>query len=169
MELNKLEKTVSYTRFISIIAVIASGFGSLLMYIIGAVKVVRAYKSYFYPDPANDATSQAVANISIAYLIQAIDAFLIALVLMIFGGGIYNLFIHPVGKDMPGTRFFANIQSIFELKSILAELVIIILMVKFLEEALRSIGGYQWEMLILPVGVIMLAVALRVLKLKDYK
>lgn len=47
MELNKLEKTVSYTRFISIIAVIASGFGSLLMYIIGAVKVVVPIKVIF--------------------------------------------------------------------------------------------------------------------------
>ena len=72
-------------------------------------------------------------------------------------------------EDQPGVRVFANVRSISELKSILAELVIIILMVKFLEEALKNLGGYQWEMLILPVGVFLLALAIRILKLRDHE
>lgn len=104
---------------------------------------------------------------AIAYVVQAIDAFLIALVLMIFGGGIYNLFIHTVAGDQPGEKPLTQIKSISQLKTILAELVIIILMVKFLEVALKSLGSYQWEILMLPMGVLMLAIAIRILKLKD--
>ena len=129
MQPDKLEKTVSYARFISIIAVIASGFGSLLMYLIGAVKVVRAYTSFFIGDEVSGTAPLVGANVSIAYLIQAIDAFLIAVVLMIFGGGIYNLFVRPMTEDQSAVHLFTNIQSISELKSIIAELVIIILMV----------------------------------------
>lgn len=166
MEMGKFENIVSRVRYISIIAVIACGLGSLLMYVIGGVKVLRAYTSYFGWNSEADASLQG-ANVAIAYVVQAIDAFLIALVLMIFGGGIYNLFIHTVAEIQPGTRPLTQIKSISQLKTILAELVIIILMVKFLEVALRNLGSYQWEILILPVGVLMLAIAIRVLKLKD--
>jgi hypothetical protein len=51
---------------------------------------------------------------------------------------------------------------------LLAELVIVILMVKFLEEALHSRDGYQWDIVLLPVGVLLIAIAVRVLGLKDY-
>ena len=40
-------------------------------------------------------------------------------------------------------------------------------MVKFLEEALNSLGEYRWEMLILPAAVLMMAIAVRALNLKE--
>lgn len=150
----------------SLIAVIASGFGSLLMYVIGAVKVYRAYVSYFLLKPEGGSLSLAGANLAISYLVQAIDAFLIALVLMIFGGGIYNLFVRAVDEAEHQTHKLFRIRSIGELKRILAELVIIILMVKFLETALSSPGGYHWQMLVLPAGVLMLAAAVKILNLR---
>jgi hypothetical protein len=50
---------------------------------------------------------------------------------------------------------------------LLAELVVVILMVKFLEEALHSRGGYQWDIVILPLGVLLIAIAVRVLRFRD--
>jgi hypothetical protein len=41
--------------------------------------------------------------------------------------------------------------------------VVMILTVKFLEEALHSSDGYEWAMVILPVGVLLIAFAVRVL------
>ena len=75
-------------------------------------------------------------------------------------------FVHEVDHEEPKTKGWSTISSVAQLKSTLAELVIIILMVKFLESALRNFGGYDWEMLILPVGVLMLAASVRVLNLK---
>jgi len=161
---SKIERFVARFRFISIIAVLASGFGALLMFIIGAVKVVRAYKIYFAEHLLSGPAALAGASAAITYLVQAIDAFLIAIGLMIFGGGIYNLFIHPVPE---GQRSLFGIETITQLKSLLAELVVVILMVKFLEEALHSRGGYQWDIVILPVGVLLIAIAVRVLRFRD--
>ena len=166
MQLNKIERNVGWVRLISIIAVVSSGFGSLLMFVIGAMKVYRAYITYLGADLLSAPVPNESANLAIALVVQAIDAFLIALVLLIFGKGIYNLFVHEVQGGASSTKGWSNINSIAQLKGILAELVIIILMVKFLESALRTSGGYEWEMLILPLGVLMLAGAVRVLDLR---
>ena len=40
-------------------------------------------------------------------------------------------------------------------------------MVKFLEEALSSTGGYAWELLVLPSGVLMLAAAVFILNIRE--
>jgi uncharacterized membrane protein YqhA len=163
LEYEKLERRLGRISYVSVIAVVASAFGALLMFVIGAVKVVRAYQTYFAENPFALSATAKGANAAITYLVQAIDAFLIAIVLMIFGGGIYNLFIHAVSERQ---RHLFGIRSIAHLKSLLAELVIVILMVKFLEEALHSSGSYGWDILILPVSVILFAVAVRVLRLR---
>ena len=166
MHLDKIERNIGGIRLISIIAVVASGFGSLLMFVIGAVKVFRAYQTYLGQDFLAPVATTATANLAIALVVQAIDAFLIALVLLIFANGVYNLFVHEVDHEKPKTKGWSTISSVAQLKSTLAELVIIILMVKFLESALRNFGRYDWEMLILPLGVLMLAASVRVLNLK---
>lgn len=156
---------MSRLRYFSFIAVIASGLGSVLMFIIGAIKTARAYLSYF----SSGFTEQgsASASIAIAYLIQAIDAFLIGLVLMIFSGGIYNLFIHRLDSSITEANNWLRVRSIAQLKRILAQLVILVLFVKFLEVALKNVlTSYSWEMLILPLGIVMLALALKLIELE---
>ena len=166
MDLERLERKLDRIRLISVIAVVASGFGSLLMFIIGAVKVFRAYMVYFEEGLFSQVTSDPATNVAIALVIQAIDLFLIAVVLLIFGAGIYSLFVHELDPARPEVKSWTRIRSISQLKSILAELVIIILMVKFLESALRTFGSYTWEILVLPAGVLMFAAAVRLLNLK---
>lgn len=165
MQRDKIESTISLLRYFSFIAVIASGLGSVLMFIIGASKTVRAYLSFF---PAGiTQQGSASANIAIAYLIQAIDAFLIGLVLMIFSGGIYNLFIHRLDSSITEANNWLRVRSIAQLKRILAQLVILVLFVKFLEVALKNVlTSYSWEMLILPLGIVMLALALKLIDLE---
>ena len=129
--MNSFEKRFGHIRFASIIAVIASAFGSLLMYVIGAVKVYRAYVSYFMLEPQERLSPLPGADVA----------------------------------EQQSHKLF-RIRSIGELKRILAELVIIILMVKFLETALSSPDGYHWQMLVLPAGVLMLAAAVKVINIR---
>jgi uncharacterized membrane protein YqhA len=57
---------------------------------------------------------------------------------------------------------WVNVTSITQLKRILVELVIVILFVKTLEGALiTESAGYQWAQLVLPLGVLMLALAFK--------
>ena len=160
-----MEKVFAHFRKVSIIAVVASVLGSFLMFLIGAVKVFRAYQSYFPGELTIDTGPMRGANLSIAYLVQAVDAFLIALILMIFGSGVFNLFVRSDSADGQRSSKLFQIHSIAELKRILAEMIVIILMVKFLESALINMEGFRWEALVLPGAILLLAAAVRVLKL----
>jgi uncharacterized membrane protein YqhA len=161
----KIEGTVSRLRYISLVAVIASGLGSILMFIIGAIKTGLAYLAYFSGGIGHQ--PDLSAKQAITYIIQAIDIFLIGLVLMIFAGGIYHLFIHRLEPDSAEINSWAKVSSITELKRILVELVIVILFVKTLEGALViEPGGYKWENLVLPLGIMMLALALKFMGLE---
>ncbi len=162
---DKIEGAVNRMRYISLIAVIASGLGSILMFLIGAIKTGRAYLAFFSGGIAHQPDLSAKA--AITYMIQAIDVFLIGLVLMIFAGGIYQLFIRRLEPDSTEINNWVKVTSISQLKRILVELVIVILFVKTLEGALViETGGYKWENLVLPLGILMLALALKFMGLK---
>ena len=162
---DKIEGAVNRLRYISLIAVIASGLGSILMFLIGAIKTGWAYLAYF----SGGITHQPdlSAKVAITYMIQAIDVFLIGLVLMIFAGGIYQLFIRRLEQGSTEINNWVKVTSITQLKRILVELVIVILFVKTLEGALViESGGYKWENLVLPLGILMLALALKFMGFK---
>ena len=162
---DKLEGAVNRLRYISLVAVIASGLGSALMFLIGAIKTGLAYLAYFSGGIAHQ--PDLSAKQAITYMIQAIDVFLIGLVLMIFAGGIYQLFIRRPESGSTGINNWVKVTSIGQLKRILVELVIVILFVKTLEGALViETGGYKWENLVLPLGILMLALALKFMGLK---
>ena len=161
----KIEGAVNRLRFVSLIAVIASGLGSILMFFIGAIKTWRAYMAYF---GGNGYESDASAKQTIIYMIQALDIFLIGLVLMIFAGAIYSLFIHIEESASAATKSWVKVRSIAELKRILVELVLVILFVRTLEGALGiEPDAYVWENLVLPLGVLMLALAYKLMGYKN--
>ncbi len=166
MQFDTIERYMGWLRYFSIIAVVSSSLGSLLMYVLGAVKVFKAYTTFMDNGPAVLEAENESHSLAIGYLVQGLDSFLIALVLMIFAGGIYNLFIHRHQSDTPEISSWTRVRSIGELKGILAELVVIILMVKFLETALAE-ETHHWEMLMLPIGVLLIAIAIKVLGFKD--
>lgn len=87
---------------------------------------------------------------------------------MIFSSGVSNLFIRGDGdgvKIEPGQH---SITSIAQLKVIIAELIIVILFVNFMEDVLGSdINTYQWEILVIPLSVVLLALGLKFLDLKN--
>ena len=147
-----MEKLFGQFQKISIIAVIASGLGSLLMFIMGAVKLARAYYVYFF---------ESLPNQSITFVVQAIDAFLIAMVMLVFSSGVFSLFVSDKPLvDMHSAKRF-GISSLGDLKRSLAEMV-----VKFLEEALVTADSFDWFTLILPVSILALSVAVRVINLQ---
>ena len=167
MLLQYFENAMIRLRYVSLIAVVASGLASVLMFVIGALKVYGAYRSYFSDVVIDTTASTEAANVAITFLIQAVDAFLIGLVFMIFSGGIYYLYVRHIDTNEPEVQSWIKIHDIGQLKNILAELVIIILFVKFLEGGLKTaFNEYEWQMLVLPAGIMMLAIALKLLELK---
>lgn len=156
-------------RYLSLVAVICSFAASILMFVMGAVKTFKAGTYYLlgFPTPAPDLQAIGKADLTTKLLVQSVDAFLFGLVLMIFSFGIYNLFVERISRTQQKSSFWLSIRSVGHLKSTLAELIIIILFVKFLELVLIDVRSLTWESLILPVAIGLLAAAMKLLDLRS--
>ncbi len=163
-----MKKTFYIFRYISLTAIICSLIGSLLLFFSGAWKTYNAIKIVFFNYiPKGNENLLPIDNATI-YLMKALDTFLIALALFIFAYGIYTLFISNKKyiKDNSVLEWI-NIPTIGHLKNYLAEVIIIILFVIFLEVIIENIYDLKWEFLIIPISVLLLALGLKFLKLEN--
>ncbi len=160
-----LVKHLRKIRYISIIAVFCSLFGSVLMFLIGIYRTYKAYAYFFNLDAGSSQLGrEKLGGLATGTIIKSVDAFLIGLVLLIFGYGIYNLFIRELEPEEKVTFHWLEITSITKLKTLLAELIIIILFVKFLNVVIINLGELTWEILILPASILLLALSVKFLE-----
>ena len=97
-------------------------------------------------------------------LIEALDVYLVALVILILGGGIFKLFVGDENtfKAIP---VLASISSFKELKILLWETLLLMLTIwATLDFAIDEPEQLQFELLIIPLSVLILAVALRLVR-----
>ena len=103
-------------------------------------------------------------------VLEAVDAFLFGIVLVIFAYGIAIGFVftlpETVGKSLPN---WMKIEGVSQLKGILSEVVIVVLIVIFARVVVEANGHLQWSMLVLPASILMIAVALRMIELAGGK
>jgi uncharacterized membrane protein YqhA len=159
-----VEKPFFALRYVTLVPVILSFFGVILMFGIGAIETYEAFHSLagFFEEGADH---DAQIKKSSLMLIRSVDAFLMGLVLLIFSYGIYDLFVsnlEPAHKQFtrPNWLLFNNIG---DLKITLTEVVFIILVIIFFEQVLENGAMFTenvWSFLIIPVGVILLAVGI---------
>ena len=163
-----MERLLFSIRYISWVAIVCSITGSLLMFYVGALKTYKAVATIFFGRIPHESLSQLKpANVTTAYLIKSLDAFLIAFVLMIFAFGVYSLFISKHSDiDESGALKWIRIPSLAHLKNTLAEVIIVILFVNFLEIALLNLKSLTWELFVLPGSILLLALSLKFLGLR---
>lgn len=174
MRHDKVLKLLGGLRYVSLIAVISAFTGSFVMFYIGAQKTVMSVYHLVTktrPDHANpDLALTAVVTMN---LLESLDAFLFALVLLYTAYGIYMLFIVGCASECESIENLSLPrslvpQSIAELKENLAVVIIVILFVLLLEVswgALDALAGKTWELLVYPIAIALLALALRMLNL----
>ena len=162
----RLERRLTPLRHLSLVAVVTSLFGAGLLFLIGVVKTIKAFWTYASVLADFQVERSYTTDAAVAFLIQGVDAFLIGLVFIIFSFGIYTLFMHPIQVSEHSAFRWIRIRSINDLKVILGELIVIVLFVKFLEIVLQEGADLTYEFLVLPVGIVLLALALKFLGLK---
>ena len=152
-------------RYVSLIAVACLFLGAVLMFLVGLGKTLGALYLYFsdftHRLPAH-LDESSVTSIS---LIQMVDAFLFALVLLIFAYGIYILFVqNPDDDELRKLPRWMQIKNISELKTTLIQVIIVILCVNVLEHiTLQGPEALKWETLIIPAAILFLAASLRLM------
>ncbi len=156
-------------RYMALIAVVGSLAASVLMFAIGFTDVIKAYASWWPGVVRADGLSASSA--AVISVIEALDRFLIAIVLLYFANGVYALFIRRDHQpDRIPLHQWLRVNSIGQLKQVVAEVIIVVLFVLFLRVALEVYGQADFEptwnqlafILVLPVATLMLAAALRI-------
>jgi uncharacterized membrane protein YqhA len=103
-------------------------------------------------------------------VLEAVDAFLFGIVLVIFAYGIAIGFVFTLpegyGKRLP---VWMKVQGVGQLKATLAEVVIVVLIVIFARVVVEANGHFEWSMLVLPASILLIAVALRMIELGGVK
>lgn len=163
----KAKKVFFIYRHLSWIAIICSLAGSLLLFVMGSIKTVLAFATILFDKkPKAEMAHLEPIDVATTYLIHSLDLFLIAFVLFIFAHGIFTLFITDAHVKSDTVLRWIRTPNIGHLKNILAEVIVIILFVKFLEVVLLNLTALSWETLILPVSILLLAGGLKILGLK---
>lgn len=137
---NKFEKSLWSTRFIVLIAVILSIISSVTLFLLGGWDIIQATINNNPLFNQNINTN----NELLFKIISSIDLFLIGIVLLIFGFGVYELFISEI--DFAKVKFADStlkINSLDQLKNKIIKVVIIVLIVKFFEKVLKLSDNFE--------------------------
>jgi len=153
------ENVLWSTRFFVILAVVFSMVGGIALFVVASVDVThvagmvfKVYLNGLHPENFHE---DIVSN-----LIGAIDLYLIAIVLFIFGFGLYELFISQIDvAQRSAASKILEIHSLDELKDKLAKVIIMVLIVSFFKRAMHTSYESALDMLMLAGAILSLALA----------
>ena len=132
----------------------------MVLFIIGSLDMIdvllKTWGYYILGDHSYDLHAKVVGE-----LIGAIDLYLIAVVLLIFSFGIYELFVSQIdeAKESESSQIL-EIHSLDELKDKIAKVIIMVLVVKYFQMVLDMSFNGALEMLYLAISILGLSLAL---------
>lgn len=155
----KFEQFLWNSRFLVIIAVLASLLGSMTLFVVGTLDVfqlVVATVNYYLGTGEEDIHEFLVTDIIIA-----IDIYLIAVVLLILGLGIYRLFVSPIeASEDSGRSHPFNVQSFDELKNKIVRVVILAVIIELFRAVVDVRFLTSLDIIYLALSVLALAASL---------
>ncbi|KAI3812623.1 hypothetical protein L1987_17334 [Smallanthus sonchifolius] len=141
-----IEKVIYNCRFLALLAVTGSLIGSFLCFIKGCTYVVASYQEYFVNHGRG-----------IFQLVEAIDVYLLGTVMLVFGMGLYELFISNLdtaksrseGATARRSNLFGlfllkerpkwlEIKSVNELKTKLGHVIVMLLLIGLFEKSKKA-------------------------------
>ncbi len=154
------ENTLWSGRLFVLLAVVFGMVGAIALFIIASFDlwdmskmVFNTYINHLHPENFHEEV--------VGFIIGAVDLYLIAVVMLIFSFGLYELFISELdpAKTSKGSRIL-EVHSLDELKDKLAKVIIMVLIVNFFKKVLHTEFNGALEMLYFAVSIFMLAFAL---------
>jgi len=152
------------SRYIVIVAVLASLLTSLVMFFIATVDAFYLVSHMFeYASSALTLESRAsLRSQMVTHVVEIIDGYLLATVLLIFSLGLYELFIAKIdsAEDENISSSVLVIRSLDDLKNRLAKVILMILIVKFFEYSIGMNYDTPQDILYLAGGIALIGLAL---------
>jgi len=148
------------TRFFVLLAVLFSMLGGVTLFIVASVdiygvvgNVFTTYLNHLHPEKFHE--------VIVGGLIGAIDLYLMAVVLFIFGFGLYELFISEIDvAKKEGASKILEIQSLDELKDKLGKVIVMVLVVNFFQRVLYTTYSGALDLVFFAVSILALAISL---------
>jgi uncharacterized membrane protein YqhA len=152
-------------RYVTILAVIAALFGALLMILTGSSETIQAWQIFLGLKEAHLVGGPNVE--ATVKLLSALDQFLFGLVLLYVAYSIYFLYIKREAEDEGAARIrmpeWLQVQSLAQMKKPLLEVIVVLITVLFLKIGLETQAKLGWEMLVMPFGIVAIAVAIKLI------
>lgn len=156
--------------FIAVIACLSAYFAILLMASVDILKLAApVFSEYFFRD---DEGREVLHQVTLKGVVGIIDSFLVAIVLLIFSLGLYELFVseidiahgrkrHSVGEH--SVVGFLRIENLDDLKSSLIKVVVVILIVTLFENAVAMKLETPVDLVYYGLGTVLVALAMLVI------
>jgi uncharacterized membrane protein YqhA len=148
------------TRFFVLLAVVFSMLGGIALFIVASVdiwgvvsEVVTTYLNHLHPEKFHEEI--------VGGLIGAVDLYLMAVVMFIFGFGLYELFISEIDvAKKQGASKILEIHSLDELKDKLGKVIVMVLVVNFFQRVLFTTYNGALDLVYFAISILALAVSL---------
>jgi uncharacterized membrane protein YqhA len=148
------------SRLLVFLPVIFSLFGALILFLVASldiwhitVETINVFITHQHPEHFHEDL--------VSTIIGAIDLYLIAVVLLLFSFGIYELFISPIeAADNAKSSKILQIKSLDQLKDKLAKVIIMVLVVSFFQRVLHTDYSNALEMIYFAGSILLLSLGL---------
>lgn len=150
------ERFLWSSRLLVMLAVVPSLVGAMVLFLIGTADVFGIVVDaivYYLGGGTTDIHDTVIPKIIIA-----VDIYLIAIVLLIFGAGVYRLFVSPIDQAEAHTpQHPFNVQSFDQLKDKIARVVILAVIIEFFRAVVDIRFQTPLEAIYLALSVLALA------------
>ncbi len=158
------EKALWNSRFVVIFAVVSSLFTAFAMFYMATVDTFYTIQHLaHYASSEMDVVTRAdLRGETVTHIVEVIDGFLLASVLLIFSMGLYELFISKIdiAEDSEASTNVLHINSLDDLKNRLAKVILMILIVNFFEQVLKMQFETPQSLIYLSGGIALIGLAL---------
>lgn len=163
------ENSLWRSRFIVMLAVIFGLIGSLVLFLIASVDLFEVAK-YVLNVYLNGLHPENFHEDVVAKIIGAVDLYLIAIVMLIFSFGIYELFISEIdiAKESESSKVL-EINSLDQLKDKIAKVIVMVLVVSFFQRVLHTDFNGAKEMMYFSISIAFLSLGLYLLNKSSHK
>ena len=155
------ESAMWKTRLFILLAVVFGLIGAVILFIVASVDIYEVL-SYTFNVYVNGLHPKDFHEVIVSKIIGAVDLYLIAIVMLIFAFGIYELFISKieVAENKETGNNILAISSLDQLKDKIAKVIIMVLVVGFFQRVLHMKYTSALEMLYFALSIMVLAVGL---------
>ena len=150
------------SRLVVIAAVFLSMISSLALFYMTTIDAIYMVSHLAeYASLEGDARTH-LRTTTITHVVELIDGYLLAIVLLIFAMGLYELFISKIDRaeDAENASKVLLIHSLDDLKARLAKVILMIMIVKFFEYALSMKFTTPLDLLYFSAGIALIGLAL---------